>query len=288
MNLFLAHGNKNWPSSRIRAWSIAEHWDDAECYLYQDAKHLDLGSYDNIILQKILVHEALELAKKYNVYLDLCDPDWWDKDIESLLRAYLSLIKGVVTSSESLKNDFEQTFNVIPTWINDRFPPEIKVREHCETIPVLVWFGMVGNRAPCLNPIGLTLQRLINNEVKFKLLIIDSEPGTKYLPWSYHEKWTRDTIHDVLCRCDVALLPQLPGPWGLVKSDNKKATAQWAGLPVHDGLDYFTLRDLLVDANLRAETGDINRETAELCFDIKSSVSQWKELIASEIPAEVA
>lgn len=284
MNLFLAHGNRNWPSSRIRAWNVAEHWDDAECYLYQDAKHLDLSSYDNIILQKVSVPEALELAKYYSVYLDLCDPDWCSRETESLLREYLSYIKGVVVSSEGLKSDFEQTFNIAPTWIDDRFPFKVTVREHQNVEwPVLVWYGMVGNRAPCLNPIGLTLQRLINNDIKFKLLIIDSEPGTKYLPWCFHELWSRGTVHDVLCQCDVALLPQLPGPLGLMKSDNKKATAYWAGLPVHDGLDYFTLRNLLTNSDLRAETGDINRETAELVYGIKSSVSQWRQLLDSEI-----
>lgn len=65
-----------------------------------------------------------------------------------------------------------------------------------------------------------------------------------------------------------------------MKSNNKKGTAWWAGLPVHNGLDYFTLRDLLTNANLRAETGNINRKTAKLCYDIKSSVTQWQELLA--------
>lgn len=213
MNLFLAHGNKNWPSSRIRAWDVAEHWSSAECHLYQDVKHLDLNEYDNIILQKIIIPEALELAKSHNVYLDLCDPDWWSPEIEANLRKYLPYIKGVIVSSEGLKNDFTNTFSVTPTWIDDRFPPEVKVREHQDIkYPILVWFGMPGNRAPCLNPVGLTLQRLLNNGIKFKFLIIDSEPGTKYLPWCFHEMWKRDIIHDTLCRCDIALLPQLPGP----------------------------------------------------------------------------
>lgn len=291
MNLFLAHGNENWPSSRIRAWDVANNWEDATCYLYQDAKHLDLDDYENIVLQKIFDPEALALSKSHNVYLDVCDPDWWDRGIKKNIEECLPHIKGVVTSSEGLAVDFMRTFGGLATWIDDRLVPEIKVREHQKIeYPTLVWFGMAGNRAPCLHPIGLTLNRLLNDGIKFRLLIIDNEPETKYIdvPWCFHQAWKRDTIHATLCNCDVALLPTLPGPWGQMKSENKYATAWWAGLPVSDGLDYFELKDLLTNPYLRVKISAAGRMRAELRHNVKTSVEQWKELIASEIPAEVA
>jgi len=279
--LFLAYSDRDWPSSRIRAWNVTDHWSDADCCPWQDGENL-INSYDSIILQKIVNPTIWNHLKGGEIFLDLCDPEWWLKDTKQLLLEYLPYFKKIVVSSKALKEDFFQTFGVQPVWIDDRFPFVNGVREHQETAVVkLVWFGSTENRVPCLNLIGETFHRLIAEGVKFELLIIDGKPNVPYLPvpWLHHVQWSKDSLHQILINCDVALLPQYPGPRGVMKSNNKKVTAYWAGLPIHEGIDYFTLKRLIENWRLRQKIGKKNREIAENDFEINKSVQQWKELV---------
>lgn len=279
-NLFLTFADRDYPSSRIRAWNIADHWDDATCQRWSN--DINLEGFDNIILQKLPFPETLELAKKYFVYLDLCDPEWWLPATKKIIQEYLPYLKDVVVSSEALRDDFEKTFNYRPFWIDDRHPFIEDVREHEEfDRPTLVWFGSTFNRAPCLNTIGETFHRLIGEGINFKLLIIDSKPDVPYLKekWCFHIKWHRLTLHGLLCASDIALLPSYPGPWGRMKSNNRKATAYWAGLPVHDGIDYHSLKRMILDYKLRQQIGLRNRVRAIIHFDINQSIDQWQRLL---------
>lgn len=278
--LFLAYSNRDWPSSRIRAWDIADNWIEADCYLWSDYKHLDLNIYDYIVLQKLPLPHILPLAKEHKVFLDLNDPEWWLRETKTLITEYLPHLQGVIVSSEGLKKDFEETFDHPAIWIDDRQPFAQGFRTH-EPVeqPTLVWFGSTGNRAPCLNPIGETFHRLLAEDINFKLLIIDGEPNTQYInePWCFHMPWTRG-IHSWLCNADIALLPDYPGPWGPMKSMNKQYTAHWAGLPVSKGIDYFRLKKLILDYQYRVKIGRENRRTAELFHEVETSVAAWQEL----------
>jgi len=282
--LFLTYSDRNWPSSRIRAWNITDYWDGADCCQWQEGENL-INSYDSIILQKVIhpnVFKRIIDLKGKRVFLDLCDPEWWLKDTKELLLKYLPYFEKIIVSSEKLSIDFFQTFGVQPVWIDDRFPFIFGVREHQKVAVVkLVWFGSTGNRAPCLNQIGETFHRLIAEGIKFELLIIDGEPKTPYLPnpWIQHIQWSRDSLHQILTSCDIALLPPYPGPWGTMKSNNKIATAYWAGLPTHRGIDYFSLKALIEDWKLRQKVGKANRKIAENNFEIHKSISQWQELV---------
>jgi hypothetical protein len=279
MNLFVALSDRNWPSSRIRAWSISDYWDQAHCCLRSELGSVDLNKYQNIVLQKVYDVEALELAKKYNVYLDICDPVW----MEPQIREYVPYLKGVVASSQALADDFTVTFGLRAICIKDRFPYTKDQRTHEEVeAPVLVWFGMSGNRRPCLDSVALNIRRLLFNNIKFKLLIIDDHPEVPYVQenWCRHVQWNLSTFSSTLARCDIALLPDRPDPWGVVKSENKVASASWAGLPIVNGMDYFDILHYIEDLEDRSFVGGVNRRNAESEYIIDKSVEEWKELLS--------
>ena len=102
-----------------------------------------------------------------------------------------------------------------------------------------------------------------------------------------HRRWTLDQFHMDLLSADIALLPPHPGLIGRLKSDNKRATAMWAGLPITDGLDYVLLRELVDNAHERERIGREGRRIAEAQYDVRLSVQQWRDMIVSSWPCVV-
>jgi hypothetical protein len=296
---FLPNGDRQWAGSRLRAWSVADHLEGASCVQWKGVPPPGILEYDAVVFQKLydrysMVNQEaiLTLAKDLRrggskVFWDLCDPIWWWNE-PHWVREFAECCNGIVVSNEGLANDFESSFKIIPTVIEDRLPfvQEFRIHEF-ETPPTMVWFGYAMNRGPSLSGMGLVLSRLCYSTIPFRLLIIDDYPKTQGWDetriWSdrttYH-KWSLDTIHHDLCQCDLALLPPFPGPWGSMKSRNKQMTAWWAGLPVHDRQDFYSLKELLKYRELRREHGMKNRAEAERHFEITTSVDEWKHLIA--------
>jgi hypothetical protein len=272
----------------------------AVCQKWTGVQPENLDAYGAVVFQKlydkynlqnqqrILALASTLQSKGQKVFWDLCDPIWWWNEPE-WVREFLDRCTGVVVSNACLANDFEASFGIRPTVIRDRQPFVKECRIHEDVpVPKMVWFGYAMNRGPCLSGVGILLSRLCYERVPFTFRVIDDHPSTmgwdETRIWSdkcEYVKWDESTIHQLLCECDVALLPPFPGPWGKMKSNNKAVSAWWAGLPVHDGQDYYELRDLLLKWGERKVEGVQNRMKAESQYEVSQSVDEWNRLLAT-------
>jgi hypothetical protein len=219
------------------------------------------------------------------VIWDLCDPDWWFFPKEHAVVA--QHVDAVVCSNRALANDFTVEFPYLSPWvIADRQDPEFHptIKKHATSeSPVLLWFGRAENRVALRGTFAI-LEKLWAHGRRFTLNILDEKPENKMDWFSFpvlHRRWTLDRFHRDLLSADIALLPPYPGPIGLLKSDNKRATAMWAGLPVTDGFDYLRLRDLVDSAAERRQVGLEGRRIAETQYDVRQSVKEWRQVIES-------
>ncbi len=290
--LFLAQGPLEWAGSRYRAWWIARYAGWADCALISEREAAWMPAYGALIFPKWCDAEAQALAREakargQRVIWDLCDPIWWLTPGPA--REFLPLVDHVVVSSQGLADGLRADFpaldigvTVIPDRMDPAFHPTAK--RHTETAwPALLWFGQGWNRNASLSGALLTLHRLAAEGVRFRLRVLDNgAPGGVQVDGvdvEYH-RWRLETFHEELLAADVALCPPYPGPWGAMKSDNKLATAWWAGLPTADGLCPHRLKALLTDARARADAGRCYRRLAEAQYDVRQSVSEWEALLS--------
>lgn len=225
-------------------------------------------------------------AKGAKLVWDLCDPVWL---LSGKAEAFLPLADELVASATALADAASAWSGRACVWtIPDRMDPAFHptVRRHRETTePVLLWFGQRWNRLPGLASALLGLQFLAARGARFRLRILDDgEPGGVSIDGvttEYH-RWKLDTFHEELLAADVALCPLYAGPWGRLKSDNKRASAYWAGLPVvdlDDEADMHYALALLESASLRASEGAANRACAEQHYDVRQSVEEWEDVL---------
>ncbi|MBN1286155.1 MAG: hypothetical protein JXB47_12225 [Anaerolineae bacterium] len=293
--LFLAQGPIEWPSSRYRAWWVAEAMPQAGCVQLDDALAAGSvhGGYDAVVFPKPCGPEVQALAQTcrargQRVIWDVCDPVWWLRPREA--REFLPLVDHIVVSSDGLAADLRHTLGwpstVIPDRMKPAFHPTIK-KHRAKPWPVLLWFGQSWNRLPSLSGALLTLHRLAAEGVRFRLRVLDDGAHGRDIQIDgvdveYH-RWHLETFHDELCEADVALTPAYPGPWGRMKSLNKQVSAWWAGLPTADGENPELLKLLLHRARFRAEVGLHNRRLAESRYDVAQSVREWEGLVAGRL-----
>lgn len=292
--LFLAQGPIDWASSRYRAWWVAEVAAWADCILLDEAlSGRAVQGYDSVIFPKPCGSPVAELAKQCRqrgqlVIWDVCDPVWWLRPNDA--RSFAPLVDHVVVSSDGLARDLRHSLGMSSTVITDRMLPAFHptIKNHRATAwPVLLWFGQSWNRLPTLSGTLLTLHRLAAEGTRFRLRILDDgEHGHNIaidgVDVEYH-RWHLSTFHDELCAADVALVPPYPGPWGQMKSLNKKVSAWWAGLPTVGGENPALLKMLLNSARFRAQVGQHNRRLAETCYDVSRSAQAWAQVIAQHM-----
>lgn len=271
-------------SSRMRCFWVVKYWPDAMI--------LDMSSpstpTETVVFQKgfsARVFEQIQTLKSQSrkIVWDLCDPDWWlyPREHERMAQH----VDAVVCSTRALADDFATEFPYHSPWvIIDRQDPEFHstVKQHAPTAsPTLVWFGWAQNRSALHGTFGV-LEKAWAHGRRFTLVILDEKPDNRMDFFSFpvqHRKWTLERFHEDLLSADIALLPPYPGPVGRLKSDNKKATAGWAGLPVVDGFDYLKLCELIDSADERRRAGLEARRMAETQHDVRQSVEEWKRLI---------
>ncbi len=287
--LFLAQGTMAWASSRYRAWWVAEAAAWADGMLLRDALEDGVpAGYDAVIFPKTSSPPARALMRACRergqlVFWDVCDPVWWLRPADA--RAVLPLVDWVVVSSSGLAEDLRAELGQPSTVIADRmapgFHPTVKAHQH-RARPVLLWYGQGWNRLASLSGALLTLHRLAAEGVQFRLRVLDDgAPDELHIDGvdvEYH-RWRLESFHDELLAADVALTPPYPGPWGRMKSLNRRVTAWWAGLPTAEGAHPAHLKALLTDARFRAEVGAHNRSLAETRYDVAQSAEEWEQLI---------
>lgn len=297
--LFLAHGPPEWASSRYRMWWVAKYANWAEVVTVDDLVNgatspLPEDDVSVVVFPKWYDERAQQLAHDFRkngkqIIWDLCDPVWWFDPGPA--REFLSLVDHVVFSNHGLQRDYRRALgpaagpsSVVLDRMDADFHPTTKTHRE-NGAPVLLWYGVGANRAPSLQSALLGLHRLTAEDVRFRLRILDNAPpGNINIPGvhvEYHP-WRLDTFHEELLAADVALCPRYPGAWDEMKSNNKKVTAWWAGLPtvgLDNAVDFDLEKQLITDADARASVGAEMRRNAEAMYDVRKSVAEWESLL---------
>ena len=293
---FLARADRWKASSRIRAWQVVDAWNhpDVTCeLLHKGMLEQITAPADVIVLQKLKpsftgdgILARLKDRTGARLVWDMSDPEWCTRG-DVFFQRVAAQIDHFVVATEGLRTGLEVDHGIKSVVIEDRLPYTLHQKVHEDTeVPVVVWFGMYGNREVSLVSALQTLYRLYANDITYRIKIIDEEPQTP-LPGATkpvrsfvtYTKWDLATFEQELLEGDVALLPPFPGEWGKMKSWNKPLTAAWAGLPITDGQSYTEVKRLLTDWEYRAERGWLARAWAEREGNVLQSVQQWKDLL---------
>ena len=226
-------------SSRMRCFWIVKYWPEAKVASVENMEDADVVVFQKCFQPPVAEYVRALKAKGRKVIWDLCDPDWWVYPQD--FSAVVPYLDAVICCNDALAKDFVAEFpgqspKVIPDRQDPAFHPSVKEHKPSE-FPILVWFGWSQNRVALYSAFDL-LEKIWAHGRRFKLLILDEDPNTKLNWFNFpvlHQQWNLERFHKDLLSADIALLPRYPGPRGLLKSDNKKATAMWAALPVTEG-----------------------------------------------------
>lgn len=294
--LFVAAGPIEWGSSRMRCYWPAK-------YLGADVRTYQEVMADNprnesiryfidaqaVIFQKTvdiyIAQHCQELGK--NVFWDVCDPSWWWQPSEC--RAIADACTGVVASSLALADDFNAWYGsnkaiCIPDRLElSHFDKQAEHSDRASRPIRLIWFGVAVNRIALFAALA-NLERLAANGYKIELTVMDDRPEQP-IEWTdafpiYHLRWTLGSEVRTLAQHDIALLPPYPGPWGKVKSNNKRLTALACGLPAATGENYSALESLVDDADERKIMGECGRKQVERDHNVRQSGQEWEALLA--------
>lgn len=282
---FVVAGDETWASSRMRGYWPAEAL-GAWVVTWKDVHATqELPEADAYVFQKTgapeLIDHLIGLGKQ--VWWDVCDPSWWFQPGPS--QEIAERVTGIVASSHNLANDCAEWSGrkvyTIPDCLKpDHFPRQ---RVHVDASPVrLIWFGLSPNRI-ALHAAAANLERLRANGYAIELTICDNEPDKPMRALEtacpvYYRRWSLAEENETLTAHDIALLPPYPGPWGQVKSNNKKLTAAMCGLPVATGECYDGLRGLVARADTRRDAAASGRGEA-LGFTIDRAAREWRKLV---------
>jgi len=279
---FLTMGDQAWASSRYRCYWPAQYMANTSVYQWQTGGEIP-DDADVYIWQKqanLAAVEQIAADGKTQIW-DLCDPVYWWQPTEA--RFIADRCKAVVCSSDGLTADFSDWYGLPAVCIRDRFEMSHFIggkAQHNHADPVrFIWYGISNNRLTLLSALA-NLERLAANGVNMTLTICDDSPEAE-VAWTdrfpiYYTRWSLGAEVKTIASHDIAILPQYPGPWGRVKSDNKRITAQLCGVPWHDGQDYDDLHELATSAQLRSDRAtDIDRSR----YNVKVSAQEWEALI---------
>lgn len=286
--LFIAAGPLSWGSSRMRVYWPAKYMESGYYVSNDDDPKSNvekLDDYDAYIFQKVF-DEMLALHWKMNdkkVFWDVCDPTWWWQP--QLCRDFLRNVDGVVASSLELAEDFTawsgMPCNTIPDRLDfEHFPRQ---REHSDQLPIrFVWYGVSVNRITLFAALA-NLERLAANGYPIELTIFDDRPEQPFRISDkfpiYHLKWDLNQENRVLASHDIALIPNYPGPWGRVKSNNKTLTAWACGLPVTDGEYYDEMEMLASSKEKRIERWQRFYNVITDAYRVEKSAAEWERLL---------
>ena len=282
---FIAGGNLNNAGSRMRAYWPARFIDGAAVVHWELAGD-GLPDARAYVFQKFVnVPVMAELRERGRlIFWDLCDPSWWFNPGD--VNEALTHVDGVVASSPALAADFTRWSGREVHCIPDRLLLEHfdRRRQHTAADPVrLIWFGAAQNRM-ALYAAHANLERLIANGYRIELTICDNAPHAPFADIAgtypiYYTRWSLEMEVETLAAHDLALLPPYPGPWGVVKSNNKALTAMACGLPVVTGEDYGQLRAFVANEELRQPIAADGRDEVERNWNVERSAAEWLALI---------
>lgn len=275
---FVPDGPIEWASSRYRSYWPAKYIDNSHVV---GQNELVPAGYDAYIFGKRVPADVIEEVSKSGAMCvwDVCDPVWWfSKDyVERILK----VVDAVVCSSAPLANDLRWAFK---GWrgkvrvIDDRFDLEhfanIRPREEAEETR-FIWYGGYQNRLSLLGYEGV-FSRLQSDGIKYSFTILD-DGDESYWPHvaTDFQKWELATEVDIISQHDIAFLPDYPGPWGKLKSANKRHMAYLCGVARTDGMTYSLLRSVIREC----KTPIIANQSAVENMDVKKSSAAYKRLV---------
>ena len=144
-----------------------------------------------------------------------------------------------------------------------------------------IWFGYSQNRHALFGAIAY-LERLQCNGVDVALTVMDDKPGVSLGEFEfpiYQTMWRYDREVDIIASHDIAVLPDYPGPWGKVKSNNRHVTAWACNVPTVTGDDWGELWRLATLTDERAYEADVHYEMVKRQYSSHQSANEWKGLL---------
>lgn len=263
-------GKKDIGSSRIRGSWLAKYWEDCEIFV-QGQK------YDTIIYQKSYWTEHAEVFNGIKI-LDVCDPDFmhWGYRTVRMLNA----VDAVTTSTEALAETFKKFTKKSVLCIPDRMDLEYhKQRKvHEGDAQSVVWYGYSQNFSLLKSAISPIIK------LGFKQLIVISNTGL-ILPSQFIDKidlvnykWSLDTVNDDIIKGDIVLNPRSSKRHWKYKSNNKTISANLLNMPVAHNIQEL---EELIDPKIRITKSEEARKYAEENYDVRISVKEYQDLIAS-------
>lgn len=289
--LFVVPGPISWATSRFRAYWISEHFPNSEVVLLEDIhKQVDLVrgiKWDVAIWLKFVDVEEAGMLRSFGTMnmWDSTDPVWWfDPDAAWPM---LEATDFYSFSSKGLMEDFKMWCGRSGRHLPDTMKLEHYAGDgprHIGPARKLIWFGHVNNRLSMAGPM-INLNRLYAEGHEFELTIMDNlgDKGVMFEPPFPIHRVTFDvnTEAEILRAHDLAILPEYPGPWGKVKSNNKELTAYACGLAYSPGMTYNLLLDLVVDGKRRQANARSGRKMLEERYTTKHGANNLRELLRS-------
>lgn len=287
--VFITAGTIDVASSRYRAFWPAQHIQGSAVYPIQHVSQSGLPiSKDTkaVVFQKFANADMMKFCHDSGIKViwDVCDPSWWfqPRECETLLK-YADIVTG---SSKALLDDlmgqyqYDGSHAFIPDAFDRKHYREAGDYHRHPAAGLLrfVWYGHENNRFTLL-PYIPELERLANiYDVDVTLTIVDSRPNDNWAS-NYinieHQRWTLDTEVAVVASHDLAFLPDYPGRWGKLKSDNRAIHAGYCGRHV-----YIPGRtDMALDALVQFDPTFIDKDILKQ-HDAEVVAKQWKAVLA--------
>lgn len=294
--LMIPTGPISWNTPRLRAYWVAEVWEQAEVW---DGTRYDswndlLEGIEVLVIQQKMWKEELEplysmaRERQLPIIWDTCDPIWWWSEAG---REIAKRADFIVASNDGLAALARQELNKPSICIPDRHKiSAYAVKEHRETdCPVLLWHGWRATHASLWN-CSAELARLHAMGTRFKVVIVDNTGEIvpeAFTTWNWAReidielvKWEYPRFfQEQLQMGDIGLVPPYPGVWSKYKSNNKEAAFWVAGIPTVDGTNLDEMSHLMANWELRRELGKRCREAAIRDWSIERSVEEWRRLI---------
>lgn len=289
---FLTNGDMNWASSRLRCYWPAQYLPGSIAQQWHPGGEIPPG-YRMYVWLKVADLAGMQLVRDAGALnvLDVCDPLWWWKP--ELCRQMDALADAVVSATSASAVDYAdfcgrdtRTMTIIPDRLELSAYP-IRRGTHVAADPMrFIWYGMAQNRIALFAALA-NLERLAANGINIELTILDNAPEQR-AEWSdmfpiAHVRWTLENENRVIANHDIALIPPYPGPWGVLKTNNRRLVAWACGLPYTKGIDYRETFDLATSAAERNRFASMGRDALEGSFDVKQSAGQWAELYAQVV-----